>query len=100
MTYGRALNKDTMSFMETCRSLIRALTLHDKEILKMNDECEFMLEFILRQLNLHLNDDLDSPRASHISAVEIGNSSAEEPQTDALPTKKLKRNPSLISNWA
>lgn len=93
-----------MAFVESCRSLIRALTLHDKEILKMNDECEFMLEYLLRQLNQHIEDNgnlpIDEPISTEDNAEPMESNASDallEPADDRL-SKKSKRKATMISS--
>lgn len=38
-----------MPFMESLRSLIRALNMHEKDVLKMSDENQFRLQFLQQQ---------------------------------------------------
>ena len=45
--------------MESLRSLIRAITIHENEILKMCDHNTFSLSFIIIQINQIMNDNKD-----------------------------------------
>ena len=91
-----------MAFIESCRSLIRALTLHDKEILKLNDECEFMLEFLLRQLSQHIDDTETLPVGDYISSAEVadptGTFASDEIQPEIREKKRSKRKATMISS--
>ena len=89
-----------MAFVESCRSLIRALTLHDKEILKMNDECEFMLEYLLRQLDQLVieSETLNRDISTEVNTDLVGSIPVDAVETNSQPNRKSKRKVALLSS--
>lgn len=52
-TYGRLLQgSDSMAHQESLRALIRAISIHETEILKMSDDNHFTLSFITSQCGI------------------------------------------------
>lgn len=48
--HGSALQRDSMIHQESLRSLVRAVTTHEKDIMRMCDENQFSLTFLQQQL--------------------------------------------------
>eukprot|EP01041_Mallomonas_annulata_P006791 gene6791-13750_t len=61
-THGQSLLKDSLPFQESFRALIRAVSQHDKVILKMSEENQYQLNFLLTQLELQDDVEEDSSR--------------------------------------
>jgi hypothetical protein len=47
--HGQYLQRESMRIAEALRALIKAISLHEKEIMKMSDENQFTLEFLSSQ---------------------------------------------------
>jgi hypothetical protein len=60
-----------MLFMESIRALIRALTIHEHEIMKLCDENQFSLSFLLIQLQYCSNSNEKQVTISSIDDDEV-----------------------------
>ena len=49
-SHGKVLQSDSMPYMESLRALIRAVSIYEKEIMKMGDENVFMMTFLESQI--------------------------------------------------
>jgi hypothetical protein len=53
------MKKDSLSCIESYRAVIRALSVHEKEILHLADENQYMLSYLLSQLDCHAGEVMD-----------------------------------------
>jgi periodic tryptophan protein 2 len=49
--YGKILNSDSMPYRESLRALLRAISIHEKEIMRYAEDNHFTLNFITSQLS-------------------------------------------------
>ena len=47
-----SMTEDSMALRESCRALLRALSVHDKDLLRLSDESQYLLSFIETQMQL------------------------------------------------
>eukprot|EP00596_Hydrurales_sp_CCMP1899_P003442 CAMPEP_0119050586 /NCGR_PEP_ID=MMETSP1177-20130426/70734_1 /TAXON_ID=2985 /ORGANISM="Ochromonas sp, Strain CCMP1899" /LENGTH=830 /DNA_ID=CAMNT_0007029157 /DNA_START=526 /DNA_END=3015 /DNA_ORIENTATION=+ len=76
-TYGSLLSADSMPYMESIRALIRAVNMHENEIMKMCDENLYSLEFLSSQLE-KVKDDNDTNDGSVDPIVEVSTEDGEQ----------------------
>ena len=83
VTHGTTLQSATISMpiMESLRALIRAISVHEKEVLKMSDENQFTLDFIMKQLRRQKEEQVAADKAAAAAAAA---SVAEEDSTDKV----------------
>lgn len=74
-----------MPIMESLRALIRAIGVHEKEVMRMSDENQFTLSFLLKQLK-HKQQMMESEKsnAAAISTTEVSPTdvAVDQPNTE------------------
>jgi hypothetical protein len=78
-TYGKLLQgSDSMSHQESLRALIRAISIHETEILKMSDDNHFTLSFLTSQCGMDISGtdtetvgEISGDKAENISGLKV-----------------------------
>ena len=102
-THGKALYSDSMAHNEALRALIRAVSTHEKEIMRRSDENQYALSYLSSQLELseaheqlrpiEAGEQVESQELELASSVppEDGHNKAKAAQIPASEKKKTKK---------
>ena len=107
--YGKILNTDSMPYRESLRALLRAISIHEKEIMRYAEDNHFTLSFITSQLsddyveeidnNNEINDDNNNDENDDDNDNDIDTKKPNQKRKKSdllLPKEKLKSRSKFI----
>ena len=83
--YGKILNTDSMPYRESLRALLRAISIHEKEIMRYAEDNHFTLSFITSQLS---DDFIEEIHDNYEINADNNNNKDENDNNDIKATKK------------
>jgi periodic tryptophan protein 2 len=101
-THGAVLQLDSMPYRESLRSLVRAISSHEKEILNACDENQFSLSFLLTQVlnndiklinndNNEINKDINNKIFGEKNSTDVAEIEVVNVIEEIIPDKKRKK---------